>query len=164
MFPEMRRKRQQLSGTDAEEVLRQGSYGVLALLGNEGWPYALPINYLYSQGKLYFHCAAQGHKLEAIAHEPRASFCVVDRDEVVPEKLTTAYRSVIAFGRIRRLEDRGEMAAVLKALGERFAPGKDVTEETERYISNMAVLEMEIEHLSGKEGMELIRRRDSREN
>ena len=109
MFPEMRRKKQQLSNEETEEILRRGSHGVLALLGNEGWPYALPISYVYDEGRLYFHCAAAGHKLEAIAREPRASLCVVDMDEVIPELFTTAYRSAIAFGRLRVLEDREEI-------------------------------------------------------
>lgn len=161
MFPEMRRKKQQLSREEAEEILRRGSHGVLALLGNEGWPYALPISYVYCNGKLYFHCAAAGHKLEAISREPRASFCVVDMDEPIPELLTTAYRSAIAFGSIRTLEDRGEAVRVLEALGDKYSPGLDLAEEMEKYRDSVRVLEMSIERLSGKEGLELLRRRNA---
>ncbi len=160
MLPEMRRKKQQLSREETEEILRRGSHGVLALLGNEGWPYAVPISYVYSNGKLYFHCAARGHKLEAIAREPRASFCVVDADEVIPEQFTTAYRSAIAFGRIRLLEDWGEKLRALEALGEKYSPGLDAAAETEKYKDSVCVLEMSIEELSGKEGLELLRRRN----
>ncbi len=165
MFPEMRRKKQQLSNEETEEILRRGSHGVLALLGNEGWPYALPISYVYDEGRLYFHCAAAGHKLEAIAREPRASFCVVDMDEVIPELFTTAYRSAIAFGRLRVLEDREEIVRALEALCGKYSPGLDTAEEIEKYLNNVCVLEMNVEHVSGKEGLELVRRRNAdREN
>ena len=165
MFPEMRRKKQQLSNEETEEILRRGSHGVLALHGNEGWPYALPISYVYDEGRLYFHCAAAGHKLEAIAREPRASFCVVDMDEVIPELFTTAYRSAIAFGRLRVLEDREEIVRALEALCGKYSPGLDTAEEIKKHLNNVCVLEMNVEHMSGKEGLELVRRRNAdREN
>lgn len=165
MFPEMRRKKQQLSNEETEAILRRGSHGVLALLGNEGWPYALPISYVYDEGRLYFHCAAAGHKLEAIAREPRASFCVVDMDEVIPELFTTAYRSAIAFGRLRVLEDREEIVRALEALCGKYSPGLDTAEEIKKHLNNVCVLEMNVEHVSGKEGLELVRRRNAdREN
>lgn len=165
MFPEMRRKKQQLSNEETEEILRRGSHSVLALLGNEGWPYALPISYVYDEGRLYFHCAAAGHKLEAIAREPRASLCVVDMDEVIPELFTTAYRSAIAFGRLRVLEDREEIVRALEALCGKYSPGLDTAEEIKKHLNNVCVLEMNVEHVSGKEGLELVRRRNAdREN
>ena len=99
MLPEMRRKAQQLPQAEAEEILRAGSSGALALAGEEGYPYALPISYVYHGGRLYFHCAPAGHKLNAIARCPKASFCVIAQDDVVPALYTTRYRSVIAFGR-----------------------------------------------------------------
>ena len=165
MFPDMRRKKQQLSNEETEEILRRGSHGVLALLGNEGWPYALPISYVYDEGRLYFHCAAAGHKLEAIAREPKASLCVVDMDEVIPELFTTAYRSAIAFGRLRVLEDREEIVRALEALCGKYSPGLDTAEEIKKHLNNVCVLEMNVEHVSGKEGLELVRRRNAdREN
>lgn len=160
MFPEMRRKKQQLSNEETEEIFRRGSHGVLALLGNEGWPYALPISYVYNGGKLYFHCALAGHKLEAIAREPRASFCVVDADEVIPELFTSAYRSAIAFGRLRVLENREEIIGALELLCGKYSPGLDTTEEIEKFLNSVCVLEMSVEHMSGKEGLEFLRRRN----
>lgn len=160
MFPEMRRKKQQLSREETEKIFRRGSHGVLALLGNEGWPYALPISYVYNEGKLYFHCAAAGHKLEAIARDPRASFCVVDADEVIPELFTTAYRSAIAFGRIRVLEKGPELVRALEALCGKYSPDIEPEEEIEKFIGSVRVLEMSIEHMSGKEGLELLRREE----
>ena len=66
MFRPMRRFKQQLSRERCEETLRRGSYGVLAVLGDEGYPYSVPLNYRYSDGKICFHCAASGHKLDAV--------------------------------------------------------------------------------------------------
>ena len=74
---------------------------VLALLGDNDYPYAVPISYVYDDGKVYFHSAKSGHKIDAIQRTAKASFCVIDEDLVVPEEYTTYFRSVIAFGRIR---------------------------------------------------------------
>lgn len=155
MLPEMRRKTQQLPQAEAEELLRAGSSGVLALAGNEGYPYALPISYVYHEGRLYFHCAPTGHKLDAIARCPKASFCVIAQDDVVPERYTTRYRSVIAFGSIRRLEDEQAIVKALDILGRKYAPGLDPSAEIARSLHRVCVLEMEIERLTGKEGLEL---------
>lgn len=83
MFREMRRSRQALPQEEVVAILDRGTHGVLALAGDEGYPYALPISYVYADGKLYFHCARSGHKLDAISRCPKASFCVVDQDQVV---------------------------------------------------------------------------------
>lgn len=98
MFRPMRRSAQALGVDACREVLSRGTSGVLALLGDGGWPYAVPMSYAFDGEKLYFHCAREGHKLDAIRREARASFCVVDRDEVVPAEYTTYFRSAIAFG------------------------------------------------------------------
>lgn len=89
MFQVMRRSRQALSWQETEEILRRGTSGVLALAGAEGDPYAVPLSYVYTQGILYVHCAKVGHKLESIRRCEKASFCVVDRDEIKPEAYTT---------------------------------------------------------------------------
>ena len=104
MFREMRRKRQMLGKEECEEILNRGTSGVLALLGDDAYPYAVPISYVYEDGKLYFHSARSGHKLDAVREYPKASFCVIDQDQIVPEEYTTYFRSVIAFGSIRILE------------------------------------------------------------
>ena len=72
MFREMRKKQRQLPQEEAAAILREGSSGVLALAGDEGWPYAVPLSYLYLEGRLYFHCAREGYKLDALRKEPRA--------------------------------------------------------------------------------------------
>ena len=106
MFREMRRKGQALGKEECEEILRAGRTGVLALSGDDGYPYPVPLNYVFAEGKLYFHCAKSGHKADAIARSDKAGFCVVARDQVVPGKFTTYFQSVIAFGRIAAAEGR----------------------------------------------------------
>ena len=164
MLPEMRRKAQQLPPAEAEEILRAGSSGVLALAGNAGYPYALPISYVYHAGRLYFHCAPAGHKLDAIARCSKASFCVIAQDDVVPELYTTCYRSVIAFGSIRRLEEEQEVIKALDVLGRKYAPGLDPANEIAKSLHQVCVLEMSIDQLTGKEGLELLRRRKKKQN
>ena len=103
MFRTMRRHAQALEEAQCREILTGGSCGVLAVCGDGGYPYAVPLSYAYSGGKIYIHCAPEGHKLDAIAREEKVSFCVVAQDDVVPEEYTTRYRSAIAFGRARVL-------------------------------------------------------------
>ena len=164
MLPEMRRKAQQLPPAEAEAILRAGSSGVLAMAGNEGYPYALPISYVYHEGRLYFHCAPEGHKLAAIARCPKASFCVIAQDDVVPELYTTRYRSVIAFGTIRRLEDEQTVRKALDVLGRKYAPGLDPSAEIAKSLPRVCVLEMTIDQLTGKEGIELTRLREKKQS
>ena len=85
MFRELRRGRQALPEAESLAILERGSHGVLAVLGDGGYPYAVPLNYVYEGGAIYFHCARAGHKYDAVMACPRASFCVIDRSDVVPE-------------------------------------------------------------------------------
>ena len=159
MFREMRRKRQALTQAQCQAILEQGSCGVLALSGDGGYPYAVPLSYLYHQGKLYFHCAKSGHKLDALRREPKASFCVVAQDQVAPLEYTTLYRSVIVFGRLRELEDDREKRAAIEALALKYAP-QDTPAHREEAIRRdwapLCVLELTPEHISGKQGKDLI--------
>ena len=159
MFREMRRKRQALTQAQCQAILEQGSCGVLALSGDDGYPYAVPLSYLYHQGKLYFHCAKSGHKLDALRREPKASFCVVAQDQVAPLEYTTLYRSVIVFGRLRELEDDGEKRAAIEALALKYAP-QDTPAHREEAIQGgwgpLCVLELTPEHVSGKQGKDLV--------
>lgn len=116
-FREMRRCKQALERTVVEDILRRGSSGVLAVLGDDAYPYAVPLSYVYADGKLYFHGAKEGHKIDAIRQHAKASFCVIDRDAVVPEEYTTYFRSVIAFGRMRILETDAEKRAAIEKTG-----------------------------------------------
>lgn len=114
MFREMRRKRQLLSKEDTQKILYQGTSGVLAVSGDDGYPYAVPLSYVYDGEKIYFHSAKSGHKLDAIVKNPKASFCVIDQDNIVPDEYTTYFRSVIVFGTIHILHDEADKEKPLK--------------------------------------------------
>ena len=172
-FRPMRRIRQQLSKTETVCILERATSGTLALLGDNGYPYAVPISYVYAErlrvgeqssgiGKLYFHSALSGHKVDAIRKCEKASFCVIAQDDVVPEKYTTEYRSVIAFGRIHIIEDEEEKLAAARLLGDRYNPHQDeaLQKEIESGLSRMLAIRFDIEHLTGKEGIELTKRRN----
>lgn len=159
MFREMRRKRQQLSTDDSISILRNGTSGVLAVAGDDGYPYAVPISYVYDDGKLFFHGAKSGHKLDAIQRNCKVSFCVTDMDRVVPEEYTTYFRSVIVFGQIRILEDEAEKRAAIKKLAVRYAPDDSADhrqEAIDREYAPLCMLELTIEHMTGKESIELV--------
>ena len=160
-FRSMRRKRQQLSEAESIEILRKSTSGTLALLGDNGYPYAVPISYVYAEGKLYFHSALSGHKVDAIRNCDKASFCVIDQDEVHPEKYTTYFRSVIAFGRIHIIEDEQEKLATARLLGDRYNPNQEeaLQKEIEKGLSRMVMIRFDIEHLTGKEAIELVKRK-----
>lgn len=160
MFREMRRNRQLLEEKENIEILKKGTAGVLALSGDEGYPYAVPISYVYSDFKLYFHSAVSGHKIDAINSSDKASFCVIDQDCIVPEEYTTYYRSVIAFGRIRILEEESEKRAAIELLAQKYHPA-DTQERRTDTINNawsrMCLLELDIEHMTGKAAKELFK-------
>lgn len=157
-FRSMRRKRQQLSEEKSIGILQKATAGTLALLGDNGYPYAVPISYVYADGKLYFHSALSGHKIDAIRNCDKASFCVIDQDEVHPEKYTTYFRSVIAFGRIHIIEDEQEKLETARLLGDRYNPNQEeaLQKEIEKGLSRMVMIRFDIEHLTGKEAIELV--------
>jgi len=158
-FREMRRKRQQFSEEESIAILQKATSGTLALLGDGGYPYAVPISYVYDDGKLYFHSAMSGHKVDAIRGCDKASFCVIDKDDVKPAEYTTYFRSVIAFGRIHIVEDETEKLAIARILGNRYNPNQEeaLQKELEHGLSRMLAIRFDIEHLTGKEAIELVR-------
>ncbi|MBS6510470.1 MAG: pyridoxamine 5'-phosphate oxidase family protein [Clostridiales bacterium] len=162
MFRQMRRKKQVLTKEDCELVLERGTSGVLAVQGDGGYPYAVPLSYVYTDGKIVFHCAKQGHKLDAIAQNDKVSFCVIDLDDIQPERYTTYFRSVIAFGRARVLEEEAEKRAAIEALAAKYTPDdpEGRKQEIEREYRALCVVAIEIDHLSGKEAIELVKKKE----
>ena len=165
-FREMRRKKQLLPQEEIADILNRGTSGVLALLGDDDYPYAVPVSYVYDNGKIYFHSAKSGHKIDAIKKEPKASFCIIDQDTIVPEKYTTYFRSVIAFGKLSIIEDELEKYVAIDKLARKYAPNDTIENrcnEIQREWQPLCMLVMDIEHLSGKEAIELVRQK-SKEN
>lgn len=166
MFREMRRFRQALTREECDALLDRGTHGVLAVVGEGGYPYAVPLSYARMGDKLLFHCAQSGHKLDALRACNKASFCVVDQDRVVPEEYTTYYRSVVAFGTVRELKGEEKRRAV-EYLGRRYYPTDSDTHREEfiqKDFDRVCMLELAIEHLTGKEAKELAMEKWQRED
>ncbi len=158
MFRDMRRKKQLLSESAAIEILRSCTSGVLALTGDNGYPYAVPLSYAYKDGKLFFHFAREGHKIDAVKRDSKISFCVIEKDEVIQQTFTTHFRSVIVFGRIRILTEDREKKYALESLVEKYSPDfiKEGSQEIERDWNRVCAAEVIIEHMTGKASIELV--------
>lgn len=156
----MRRKKQEIPLEESAAVVMRGTSGVLAVQGDNGYPYTVPISYAYYGTHIYFHCAKAGHKLDAIKRDNKVSFCVIDKDEVVLEEYTSYFRSVVAFGTIRIIENEQEKREAIEKLALKYA----LTDTADRHNTSidkewgsLYMLEMTIEHLTGKEAIELVR-------
>ncbi len=160
-FRPMRRNRQQLSREECECILNRCTSGVLALAGDSGYPYAVPLSYVYADGAIIFHSAVEGHKVDAIKRDNRCSFCVIEQDEIKPAEFTTYFRSVIAFGRIQILENYDEKVQALRLLGRRYSPGDEpgLQREIDKSLDHVLLLRLNIDHLSGKQAIELLQAR-----
>ena len=154
MFREMRRKMQALTAEETAEILKRNTSGVLSLNGDDGYPYGVPLSYVYLDSKLYFHCAGAGHKLDSILKDDKVSFCVIDQDQVVGEEYTTYFRSVIAFGRARVLEGAEKLRPLVE-LCEKYYPGhlEQTRQKAEHALKNVSIVEVTIEHMTGKRAM-----------
>ena len=157
----MRRNRQQLSREECERILGRCTSGVLALTGDGGYPYAVPLSYVYADGTIIFHSAVQGHKVDAIRRDNRCSFCVIEQDEIRPAEFTTYFRSVIVFGRIQILEAADEKVQALRLLGRRYSPNDEagLQHEIDKSLDHVMLIRLDIEHISGKEAIELVKAR-----
>jgi len=151
MFRELTRKKQQLSDVECREIFQQEVRGVLAVNGDGGYPYAMPINYYFDaeNNKIYFHSGKVGHKLDAIKTSDKVSFCVYDKGYHKDGHWSFNIRSVIAFGRIHIVDDWPDELMV--KFCKRFTDDTDyIYNEIKNFKNNTAVLCLEIEHMTGK--------------
>lgn len=156
----MRRFKQQLSVEETERIVHTGKYCVMAVSGDDDYPYAVPVNYVYDGTSIYIHSAAQGHKIDALRGNPKCSLCIVDKDDVIPEEFTSYFRSVIVFGTAHFVESTDEKIAALRLLGDKYSPGIDSEAEIVRFIKTVCIVRIEIEGVTGKEAIELTRARN----
>lgn len=152
MFREMRRKDKIKTQEETIQILNECTNGVLAVIGDDGYPYGVPVSYIYNDGKIYFHCAGEGHKLDAIKAEPKVSFTVVGADNIAPDKFTTAYKSVIAFGKASIIDTDEEKMAALNLIREKYSGNfpKEGAAYIEKFWDKTTVVVIEIEHMTGK--------------
>lgn len=152
MFRELRRSDRAATPEQAREILARAEWGVLSTVGEEGWPYGVPLNHVMVGDCLYAHCALDGHKLDNLEHEPRASYCAVALHEVKAAELSTRFESAIAFGRAELILENGERRFALEALAQRFSAAhpEAIAKEMAESFERTAVIRLRIEHLSGK--------------
>ncbi len=158
MFREMRRKKQLLSEAETIEILQSCTSGVLAITGDNDYPYAVPLSFAYKDKKLFFHFAKEGHKIDSIAKNNKVSFCVIKADHVVQKTFTTHFCSAIVFGRARILTEDSEKRYALECLVEKYSPDyiAEGRLEIERDLKRVCVAEVQIEHMTGKAAVEII--------
>lgn len=150
-FREMRRKDRQVFDNLITEILESGEYGVLSVFGENGYPYGVPVNYVYMDDSIFFHCAKTGHKLDAIRDESKVSFCVVTDTELIPEDFSTKFKSAIAFGSASIIEGNEKKLALLELI-KKYS--KDFIEKGRDYVkkeqSGTVIVKISIDHITGK--------------
>lgn len=158
MFRKMRREKQSLSKDKILEILNNNTAGVLGVNGDNGYPYTVPLSYAYKDGRLFFHCAIEGHKLDSIKNNDKVTFCVIDKDEVIQEKFDTLYRSVIIFGRARIIAEENEKQAALEIILKKYSPNyiKEGLEYIKNQWNRVCIIEIEIEYMTGKASKEIM--------
>lgn len=160
MFRIMRRKKQQLPLNQSKEILESEKTGILAVIGDCGFPYTVPLNYFYFEDNIYFHCANQGHKIDSIKNNSKVSFCVVSQNKLVPEKYTTAYESVVVFGKAEIMKNQSEINRIIYHFAKHFAPNdseENLMKNINSDIKTMTMVKITPEHITGKQGLELIK-------
>jgi len=152
MFREIRRRDRALPEAEAREILGKAEWGVLSTLGEDGWPYGVPVHHVVVKDRIYIHCAREGHKLENLSFEARVSYCVVTNSELRPAELSTDFESAILFGRAEVVTDEVERRLALEALLARFAPRhpEEGAESMRRHFAHTAVLRVTPERITGK--------------
>ncbi len=153
MFREMLRKKQALSEEDCIAVLKTQKRGVLAVLGDEDYPYALPINHYYNDedGHIFFHGAKFGHRVDAVKRHDKVSFCVYDEGYRREGEWALNIKSVIVFGRLVPVEDEDKMIDICRRLSRKFTDDESYIEnEIKRAGFRTLMYELIPEHMSGK--------------
>ena len=147
----MRRFKQQLTEDECEKILRGQKRGVLAVLGDGGYPYTVPLNYVFDNGCIWFHSALQGHKIDALRRCDKASFCVLEQKERSGDGWSYFVNSVVAFGRLSEITDDKEKKEKLRLLGQKYFPSEEMVEsDIAKNAAKCTVIELRIEHLTGK--------------
>lgn len=160
MFRKMRRFKQRLTNDECITILKNSKSGVLAVSGDDGYPYTVPLNFVYADGKIYFHCAKSGHKLDAIKQNNKVSFCVIEKDDVDSEKLTTLFRSVVVFGKAEIMENEEKINSAMLSFGLKYNNDVAAVEkEIQREWNGLCCVEISIEHITGKQAIELMKKK-----
>lgn len=153
MFRQMRRMKQQVSEEECVRVLREAKRGVLSLIGDGGYPYGVPIDFVYDEeaGKIYFHSAAEGHKIDAIRACDKACFTVWQDNYRKDGDWSWYVTGVIAFGRAEIVEDRAVVIDKVRKLALKYYPtAEEVEKEIARDGNRVGLIALTVEHMTGK--------------
>lgn len=151
MFKEMRRKDRQVFDEEIIEILTNGEYGIFSSISENGYPYGVPVNYVYHDNCIYFHCANEGHKLNNIKANNKVSFCVVSDTKILSEKFTTKYKSVVAFGEADVITGESKELALLKIIEKYSSEFIDIGKKyIEKSKDHTKVIKIDIKHMTGK--------------
>ncbi|SKA79473.1 hypothetical protein SAMN05443428_10371 [Caloramator quimbayensis] len=151
MFKELRRKDREIDIDECIRILKEGIYGVLSTIGEDGYSYGVPVSYVYKENSILFHCATEGKKLENFKYNDRVSFCVVGQTEILSKKFSMAYESVIVFGRIKEVygeQKEDALYELIKKYSNDYI--KEGFEYVKKDMNKTKVFKIDIEHISGK--------------
>lgn len=154
MFREQRRKNKQLSIEDTKHLLINERRGVLSVIGDDNYPYGVPINYIYIEedNKIYFHSSRIGHKVDSIKKSNKVCFTVYGNEKTKEENWAPYMQSVIIFGRCNIITNQDNCIKLIRKFANKYYPNKElIEEEIEKSIKAVQMCEIEIEHLTGKE-------------
>lgn len=154
MFRPVRRKNREINLEMTKELLKSARRGVLAVNGDDGYPYAVPINYVYDEtaGKIYFHGAKAGHKIDSIKACDKICFTVYGNETIREEKWAPFMQSVVVFGRCHLINELDKALELCRKLARKYYPDETlIEEEITKSGKAMQMFEIEIEHMSGKQ-------------
>lgn len=148
----MYKEKRQLSAEETQALFVKGHHGILSVNGDDGYPYAVPVNYVFIDGKIYIHSAKYGYKIDALKQNDKVCFTAILNSQIIPDKFTAAFESVVAFGKASFIDDGDEKLTALRTFIERFSP--DHQEAGERFIhaayEKTQIIRIDVEQMTGK--------------
>lgn len=151
MFRKLRKINYEIPKERVEELIKTTEYGVLSTVGEDGYPYAIPVNYAYINGNIYFHCAREGHKLDNISFNNKVSFTLVPYSKVLSEKFDSEYESVVIFGKAEEVFDKEKIDGLL-GLVCKYSP--EYVESGKAYIDRaqdkVRIMKISFDYVTGK--------------
>ena len=152
MERKMYKEKRQLSAEETQALFVKGHHGILSVNGDDGYPYAVPVNYVFIDGKIYIHSAKYVYKIDALKQNDKVCFTAILNSQIIPDKFTAAFESVVAFGKASFIDDGDEKLTALRTFIERFSP--DHQEAGERFIhaayEKTQIIRIDVEQMTGK--------------
>ena len=153
LFRELLRKNKAIPKEECFSILEKETRGVLSVMGDEGYPYGMPMNHFYDpeDGNIWFHCGKKGHRLDSLKKERKVSFCVFEKGTKTEGDWALSVRSVIVFGKIEIIADLKTVAEITAKLSRKFTSDEEyIKSEIEKFGKETVLLKLVPEHISGK--------------